>query len=80
MLKILNAVLACDICCKLAVDIPKAKVQNWWGGGPLSGATMTLYFSDHRPILPPAYVKRSLPIIWLFCTDFVKALWLTPVA
>ncbi|MFH1081997.1 MAG: hypothetical protein V1751_01215 [Pseudomonadota bacterium] len=27
-------------------------------------------------IVPPAYVKRSRPMMSLFCTDVIKVLWL----
>ena len=42
----------------------------------LRRATVTLFFSADRTTLWQAYVKRSLPMIYLFGADFIKALWL----
>ena len=35
---------------------------------------VTVYISADRPTLPPAYVKRSLSMIWLSCPELIKAL------
>ncbi len=60
--------------------------ENWrGGGGPLSGATVTLFFSADRPILPPVTLRLSPPMIqyentfsttnYTNCTNRQKAIY-----